>query len=478
MQYSRSNGSSAANIPSIAIAFVVAFVGVSLGAEWCAHHRWQFVFKMASGALAIGGIWHFGRSELTWHRRWSERYRAWSVVVMATLVAMSLGTLAAMALGEWPRPQSFAPLSKSPQHWLLVKLPTVLVQQIALQLFIVPSLTLGLGKSARATVIGASIFAALHLPNPLLVGLTWVAGFVWIKLYLRYRQLGPLVVSHFCLAVAAASLGGEYILNMRVGLKCVSLFPRSMQTASGRIKILPNAILGRVEELTQLNDVLFVRGIAQDQWHESEISEFCLIDEQRAALIRIAPESIRAVARDGKASGFELRIPVRAVRGGTNWEVYAANARGWFSKLGGDGPIAGLESAPTNDLVQLLPRKFDGRYESFGPLTEGGKLAGWAIDKVSFQVPSHMGICCGQSNWVVPVTNSLPRHDISTALGSEQSLKCGFEVVIPQLEPSQMARVALFAIDDRQVWHPLPSIARPHDNVAELLPPIQLQSNR
>jgi len=60
------------------------------------------------------------------------------------------------------------------------------------------------GSNALAVYLGALAFALLHTPNAALMAATFVGGLCWCAIYLRYRALLPLAVSH---AASALLLG-------------------------------------------------------------------------------------------------------------------------------------------------------------------------------------------------------------------------------------------------------------------------------
>lgn len=71
-----------------------------------------------------------------------------------------------------------------------------LAQQFALQVMVVRNLEL-LGWPAPAiVVVGGVGFALAHLPDLPLMGLTWLAGMVWVGVYLHRRNLWPLALCH------------------------------------------------------------------------------------------------------------------------------------------------------------------------------------------------------------------------------------------------------------------------------------------
>jgi hypothetical protein len=70
-----------------------------------------------------------------------------------------------------------------------------------------------------AAVAAAGIFAAAHLPNPILTPITLVWGLCACFVFLRYRNIYPLAVTHAIMGICiAVSVPGPVMHNMRVGL--------------------------------------------------------------------------------------------------------------------------------------------------------------------------------------------------------------------------------------------------------------------
>jgi len=91
-------------------------------------------------------------------------------------------------------------------------------QQFLLQGFFL-SRILRVMKPGQAVLAAAVLFAAAHLPNPLLVPLTLLWGFTACLHFLRYRNLIPLAVSHAILGIVLTmTLPGPANHSMRVGL--------------------------------------------------------------------------------------------------------------------------------------------------------------------------------------------------------------------------------------------------------------------
>jgi len=70
-----------------------------------------------------------------------------------------------------------------------------------------------------AAVAAAGIFALAHLPNPILTSVTLIWGLVACFVFLRCRNLYPLMVAHAILGITVAiTIPGPVMHNMRVGL--------------------------------------------------------------------------------------------------------------------------------------------------------------------------------------------------------------------------------------------------------------------
>ena len=94
-----------------------------------------------------------------------------------------------------------------------------LMQQILLVDFFLRRLLRLIPKPGYAVLATAAIFAAAHLPNPVLTVVTLVFGTAACLIFLRYRNLYPLAMAHAILGITIAlTVPGPIIRNMRVGL--------------------------------------------------------------------------------------------------------------------------------------------------------------------------------------------------------------------------------------------------------------------
>jgi membrane protease YdiL (CAAX protease family) len=93
------------------------------------------------------------------------------------------------------------------------------VQQFLLQGFFLLRLERVVPKAWQAALVAAVLFCAAHVPNPFLVPATLIWGFAACLLFLRYRNLYPLMIAHAILGITVAmTVPGSADHNMRVGL--------------------------------------------------------------------------------------------------------------------------------------------------------------------------------------------------------------------------------------------------------------------
>jgi len=87
-----------------------------------------------------------------------------------------------------------------PTHHLLVPkhffgyMAFCLLQQVGLNSFLTNRLLATINSPAIASLLSATIFAALHCPNPVLIPLTFIGGTAMAWLFARERNIIPLAV--------------------------------------------------------------------------------------------------------------------------------------------------------------------------------------------------------------------------------------------------------------------------------------------
>jgi membrane protease YdiL (CAAX protease family) len=93
------------------------------------------------------------------------------------------------------------------------------VQQFLLQGFFLLRFLRVIPDKRLAALTAAALFATAHLPNPVLTPITLIWGFAACLLFLRYRNLYPLMMAHAILGITVAmTIPGPVVHNMRVGL--------------------------------------------------------------------------------------------------------------------------------------------------------------------------------------------------------------------------------------------------------------------
>ena len=167
-------------------------------------------------ALVLGlAIWH------------AARRGDWGVKPAAFLPALwkSAAFSAAAALGIYLAGSRLGTWRDRGDAWtrLLLLIPWGLGQQFALHTVFLREAQETFRRSA-GIVLAAALFAALHLPNPLLTAMTFAGALAWCWIYDRHPNLLPLALSHALLTLAILYAFDESMTgHLRVGAAYLSL---------------------------------------------------------------------------------------------------------------------------------------------------------------------------------------------------------------------------------------------------------------
>ena len=136
-------------------------------------------------------------------------------VVGASILVCAVATALAIGLHTLRLPPG--PLAFLKNYWAYAL--WALVQQYLLQAFFLARF-LRLFKGPKSAALAAAlVFAAAHLPSPLLTLVTLLWGLAACLLFLRYRNLYSLALAHAILGITISmTVPGPVDHNMRVGL--------------------------------------------------------------------------------------------------------------------------------------------------------------------------------------------------------------------------------------------------------------------
>lgn len=120
-----------------------------------------------------------------------------AVIVFGTLslAVLSIGFF----LGSW---KHWLPIISFHRWWNYFAF--CLLQELALQSFVTNRLLMFFGEPAgrwKAALVAGAIFGALHWPNPVLVPVTFIGGFILAYLFSRTRNIIPLAIGQAVLGM-------------------------------------------------------------------------------------------------------------------------------------------------------------------------------------------------------------------------------------------------------------------------------------
>jgi hypothetical protein len=187
--------------------------GLILATIWTVNPAQRVFYWVAFAWIAITSI--LGRKEVETHGL-GLRGLVPSLWIVGVAILIALGGIALARHLHTLHPL-YGPLPVFAHLWGYVL--WALMQQFILQIYVLTRfLRLGLRRNP-AIALATILFAAAHIPNPVLVALTLVWGAVSCALFLRYRNLYTLALAHGILGMAlAVTVPNPVARHMRVGL--------------------------------------------------------------------------------------------------------------------------------------------------------------------------------------------------------------------------------------------------------------------
>lgn len=173
--------------------------------------RWLY---LASVAFILITTWRaFPGWQALGFRRSGLLRSLWVIAIAA--IALAVGVAVALRVHTYHAPHGLA-------RWVLTFGGYVVwsfVQQFLLQGYFLYRFLKLLPRREYAALAAAGIFAAAHLPNPVLTPLTLVWGLVACFVFLQCRNIYPLMLAHAVLGIMISiCVPGPVVRNMRVGL--------------------------------------------------------------------------------------------------------------------------------------------------------------------------------------------------------------------------------------------------------------------
>ncbi len=145
---------------------------------------------------------------------------AWIIGIALLAAAVSIGIAAHLhTLRPW-----YGPVEVVQRFWGYAL--WAFAQQFLLQDFFLRRLLRLLSKQRLAVLAATCMFAAAHLPNPVLTPITFAWGLASCVLFLRYRNLYSLAIAHAIFGICfAITVPGHVTHNMRAGLGYLTYRP-------------------------------------------------------------------------------------------------------------------------------------------------------------------------------------------------------------------------------------------------------------
>ncbi len=177
-------------------------------------HPWQRWFYLVAATFVIAVICLSFRGFQSMGLRTAKLARSLWIVGVALLLC-AIAVLIAARAGSLQHNGGFLPFFK--RYWGYAL--WACTQQLLLQDFFLARLLRLIGRPHPAALAAAAMFSLAHLPSPILTSVTFLWGWLACLLFLHYRNLYPLALTHAILGITiAVTIPGPVTRNMRVGL--------------------------------------------------------------------------------------------------------------------------------------------------------------------------------------------------------------------------------------------------------------------
>jgi membrane protease YdiL (CAAX protease family) len=256
-------------------------------------------------------------------------------VVLASILMFCAWVLGVINLDSY---SSFWAKFVADQTWWKRKFGTVVAQQVALQLCLLPACITLLKKRWGGIVLSGFLFGMIHSPNPYLMLITIAGGCFWCWMWIDSRRMMPLICSHLLLAILAREYCNDALYNMRVGAKVLDLFPQCVQSATGDSFVNdPMLLRGEWNALKIEEGEVICQGWAVDTRQRQLVDElivYTAIDQglSRFPVVRFHSDyTQRVYGPHVHEAGFRIRLPLSDFRQAV--KIYAYRKGIGYSEL-------------------------------------------------------------------------------------------------------------------------------------------------
>lgn len=385
----------------------------------------EYRIRHSFGAKKESSIWHAG------------------IVVFASVVLAVLLAFIFYAVDLWS-PVQLRNVQRTAIDWLVVKIPTVIIQQLVFQLIVVPTAYF-LTQSVRSTVLISSFaFALLHLPNPLLMLLTACIGLIWFSLIFRFKSLIPITLSHLVLALAVGNIAEEFVFDMRVGSVCFQKWPYKITTAdsSNEFSVYPRLLHGDVELVTQCGNQIEFIGKAFDRDRNKPPFEVLVVFGSFDSTIEPTdaefsdaskqnenwnPQRIVSVKTDPSDGRFRFTLANNNQKLETEVRLFARHRNGWAYPIHGSTRLTSYSTQQTAEKICLHPLECEANIGHLKQRENRIDAIGWGFSSESRELIDEV-LVHSEDGFIVAKFQRRPRHEIARTFNDDSILNCGMVI--------------------------------------------------
>lgn len=408
---------------------VVGALGLTI---WLPRHTVARTCAGGLSAILLLGFWF----RMNGFRKSFQRESAFSSggILLVTLGLCGLVAGIFYALDLWS--PNWDLFQRSAINWMFVKIPTVVGQQMAFQLVVIPLIFYCFRRRKLTAILTAAVFSLLHLPNPLLMLMTLLIGLFWFSLAVNRTRIFSLALSHLVLAVVVANVCDEFVFDMRVGPVCFQKWPTTLKGNQDdrTLTVFPRLLPGKIERITRTNGLIQITGSTFDTQRQKAPFRVHVVfgDYEPGDLTgnSFHPNRImttRSVRPDG-AFSIQLQLPPGPEL--VEIRLFAQHRNGWCYRIDDEVRLNIPEVQNVHQTVCLHPREYLG---NIGHINVGKKqttLIGWGFCRSNHALIPAM-YWEDQNRLVEIPLDRRPRKDICRFYKNPALHNCGFVARIP-----------------------------------------------